>query len=53
MENLIPIIIILALVLGATSYIIKQKKDGAKCIGCPHSKTCSDPSCTGEDNTNK
>ena len=37
--------IIVALVLaviigGAVFYIVKAKKSGQKCIGCPHSKTC-------------
>ena len=26
---------------GAVAYIIKAKKSGQKCIGCPDSKTCS------------
>lgn len=36
--------VVLAIVLivgGATAYIIKAKKSGKKCIGCPHSATCS------------
>ncbi|MBE6963377.1 MAG: FeoB-associated Cys-rich membrane protein [Ruminococcaceae bacterium] len=36
------VISILAVVLGlAVGYIYKEKKSGAKCIGCPHSKTCA------------
>lgn len=41
--NSIDIIIVLVLVviLGlACAYIIKAKKNGAKCIGCPMSKQC-------------
>jgi len=26
---------------GAIAYIVKEKKSGAKCICCPHSKSCS------------
>ena len=38
----IIVIIISALILaGAIYYIVKQKKSGAKCIGCPHSKCCN------------
>ena len=38
----IIVIIIIALILaGAIYYIVKQKKSGAKCIGCPHSKCCN------------
>ena len=41
-----PIDIILILVIGlivgsAVGYIIKAKKNGQKCIGCPDCKTCS------------
>ena len=37
----IIIIAIIALVLGsAIAYIVKAKKSGAKCIGCPTAKSC-------------
>lgn len=40
MENVI-IVAILALILGAAiAYIIKAKKSGKKCIGCPDSCSC-------------
>ncbi len=33
---------IIALIAGgALWYIFRQKRRGAKCIGCPDSKTCS------------
>ena len=35
------IVIISAIVGGAVAYIVKAKKSGQKCIGCPDSKTCS------------
>lgn len=41
------IIIIAALVIiigAAAGYVIKAKKSGKKCIGCPHGGSC--PSCT-------
>ena len=35
------IIAIIVLVLGgAAFYIVKAKKSGQKCVGCPYSKTC-------------
>ena len=34
---------------GAVGYIIKAKKRGAKCIGCPDSNSCAG-SCSGECN---
>ena len=39
-----PDLIVLALIVliigGATAYIIKAKKSGKKCIGCPDSCSC-------------
>ncbi len=40
------IVIVLGLVIR---YIVRAKKRGEKCIGCPHSKSCSKHSC-GVDN---
>ena len=35
-------LLVLALILGAAArYIYRAKKKGHKCIGCPHSSTCS------------
>ena len=40
------VIAILVLVLGlAIGYIVRQKRSGAKCIGCPHSKSCGSGDC--------
>ena len=37
---------ILALIVGAAIfYIRREKKRGAKCVGCPYSKTCSAGTC--------
>ena len=41
MIDILIVVIILAIVGGAAFYIYKTKKSGAKCIGCPDSKTCS------------
>lgn len=41
MENLIIIAIVLIIVGFAAWYIIKEKKKGTKCIGCPYSKQCN------------
>lgn len=41
-------IIVSAVVIGsATLYIIKAKKSGKKCIGCPDSASCSSGKCSG------
>ena len=41
MENFILGLILLAIVFLAVGYIVRAKKRGQKCIGCPHSKECS------------
>ncbi len=41
MENYIIIAIIVAILSAAIGYIIKAKKGGKKCIGCPESGSCS------------
>ncbi|MBE6582970.1 MAG: FeoB-associated Cys-rich membrane protein [Ruminococcaceae bacterium] len=43
--NIIIISVIVLIVLGASLYIVKQKKKGRKCIGCPHSGECSKKNC--------
>lgn len=35
------VILIVAVIVGAASiYIVKEKKRGTKCIGCPSAGTC-------------
>ena len=35
------VVLVLILVLGlAVFYIVKKKKSGAKCIGCPYASSC-------------
>ena len=40
-DEIIAISIIVIIIGLALFYIIKAKKNGRKCIGCPNSKTCS------------
>jgi len=40
MIDFIVIVIIIAIVGGASLYIIRQKKRGVKCIGCPSGENC-------------
>ena len=40
MTDLIVILILLILIGAAVSYIIKAKKSGVKCIGCPAGGNC-------------
>lgn len=41
MENLIIILILIVIIGGAILYIIKEKKKGVKCIGCPMAGQCA------------
>lgn len=50
MKNLVAALILLFIIGCAIYYIVKQKKKGVKCIGCPHSGCCnSKSSCTCDD----
>lgn len=40
--------IVVAVVGSALAYIIKSKKNGVKCVGCPYAKSCSSCSHTKE-----
>lgn len=41
MEHVIVIAVIVAILGGAIFYLIRAKKKGQRCVGCPHSKNCS------------
>ena len=40
MVNFLIILAVSAIVGGAVWYIRREKKRGAKCVGCPDAKTC-------------
>lgn len=40
MANFIVVAVVLIIVGAAVAYIIKEKKRGVKCIGCPAAGTC-------------
>ena len=46
LTDYIAIGVILLIIGGAVFYIIKSKRAGVKCIGCPHAKNCNAHSCT-------
>ena len=56
MEEFIAIALILLIVGGASAYIIKAKKSGKKCIGCPYADACPSKggtcNCKDENNEN-
>ena len=47
-DDIIAIAVIVLLVGGAAAYIIKAKRSGQRCIGCPDSKTCQSGGCSGK-----
>ena len=51
LSDIIAITTILLIVGGAVIYIVRAKRRGTKCIGCPHSGECRGgcQGCKGED----
>ena len=45
LTDIIAIAVIGLIIGGATGYIIKAKKSGKKCIGCPDSGACKSQGC--------
>ena len=41
LPDIIAIVLIIAVVGGAIAYIVKAKKNGHRCIGCPDSDCCN------------
>ena len=41
LTDIIAIAVIAAVVGIAVAYIVRQKKKGAKCIGCPYAESCA------------
>ncbi len=51
MENTVVVLILLAIVSGITACLVRAKKRGETCIGCPHAKQCGrkcDGNCSGK-----
>lgn len=40
LTDIIVIAVIVLIVGGAVAYIVKAKKSGKKCIGCPYAGSC-------------
>ena len=47
--NLLILAVVAVILIAVVAYIVREKKSGAKCIGCPHSRTCGGNcgSCSG------
>ncbi len=41
MENLIILLILLGIAAAIIFYLIREKKRGVTCIGCPYAKQCA------------
>lgn len=39
--NIIIVVVVLVVLGAAVGYIVREKRRGSKCIGCPYAKTCS------------
>ena len=52
MANIVVILILLAIIVGATFYIRKVKKSCVKLIGCLYEKTCSSCKCSADSDSN-
>lgn len=52
MENEVIIIVLAAIAVGIIWYLVRAKKRGETCIGCPYAKQC-DGKCGGRVNDTK
>ncbi len=50
MQNILIILIIAVIVINIIIYLYKEKKSGAKCVGCPYAKQCGG-GCNGKHNS--
>lgn len=41
MADLIVLTVVLIILGLAIGYLVKEKKQGSKCIGCPYAKSCT------------
>lgn len=41
MENIIVCLILLIIIVCITGYLMRAKKRGQKCIGCPYGSQCN------------
>jgi hypothetical protein len=45
MENIIIVLILLIIAGSILWYLLRAKKRGEKCIGCPYAKECQKKNC--------
>ncbi len=44
MENIIILAILVIIIGTAIAYLVKAKKRGVKCVGCPYAEQCASKS---------
>ena len=52
-EEIIALVAVLLAVVGALVYIIKSKRQGRRCVGCPEAGKCGRAFCGGGCQTEK
>ncbi len=52
-SDIIVVAVIVLVIGGAVAYILREKKRGKKCVGCPYANSCSEKgnSCTCQGNS--
>ncbi len=50
MGDYIAIGVLVAVITAIIGYLIKKKKSGAKCIGCPYGEQCTKCGCNENEN---
>ena len=51
--EIIAIVAIVLIVGGAIFYLVRAKRRGQKCVGCPYAKECGNKCSCQSKNTNK
>ena len=46
LENILLTVVLVAIIALAAWYVIRAKKRGQKCIGCPSAGSCGKQSCS-------
>ena len=53
MENVVILLVVALILACALAYVIKAKKKGVKCVGCPYAKECSQNNANSSCSCNK
>ena len=49
LADIIVISILVAVCAGIVFYLVREKRRGVKCIGCPYAKECAKKSCASRE----